>query len=378
MKYISLSLLLSIACVSSLNAMETDSNNNNDDTITFLSPEQILEQPDVLFEQDRDHFAQDKEYFDRINSHTQTCKWITQKQKALEAPSAPYFYDAHTNWQVHTQTTPIVMFPCGNSLSKHNYIFDTGHGTIVRVAGDTNTLHSRASSAGIDSGPAQNMYDFDENGYPKYKADVLQRATSNTKPVFQHTSMIAYYLIMKKQLEGKKVQPVQTWLAKRDTTWMEGTPEDLACQEFNDHNYVIVQPKNPESYKRLDTLDPTEFNTVVSKDLLPDLAKAVESGGWGLNSENLFYDTGTKTFYITDLEKPNNEGWGPNPGTNPRWGTAVLSLKGDGTSSHPWKWDHNIRCGYEAIKTGLLAHAVNKQELVKEWDALKATRAPKE
>ncbi len=351
MKKICLSLLLSISFGSTvLISMEKESTQESE----FLTPQQVLEQSDPL-----------------PDEYENTKKWIAEKKD---------FFNTLRMSEISNQKDfighvfGITLVHKFESLSEKNYILDTGlaqadpdHQTVVRYAGGQNTLNSLASSAGIDSGPPQNMFErvMTSNGKPgwQYKTDVLQKATHGNFQVHQHTSMLAYYLMMKKRLKGKKVQPVQTWAVQ------------YGDEEFCDANYVIVQPKLGDKFALLSKLPDKDLNAIVDKSLLPDLADTVDSGAWNLTKENLWYDAPNGTFHITDLEKPNNEGWGPNPGTNPRWGTAVFSYKGDGKSSHPWKWKHNIRCGYDAVNGSILA---NREDLQQEWAQIKKERAPKE
>ncbi len=329
----------------------------SDSELIFLTPQQALEQADPLPEE-----------------YESTRKWVEGKKdffKSLEMPEM----SRHDDFGIYQNKVKMALkWNRLTSLSERNYIFDTdlaqitGHQTVVRYAGPDGTLGSMASSAGIDSGRLEIMCDQIETSDGKqvwrYKADVLQQATHSNFSLHQHTSMLAYYLMMRKRLGGKKVQPVQTWAVH----FGDG-------EEFCDANYVIVQPKNPNTYVRLDQLLDQAGFTALDKGVLPDLADAVDAGAWNLTPENLWYDAHSKNFYITDLEKLNNEGWGPNPGTNPRWGTSVFSYNGDGTSSHPWKWDHNIRCGYDSVRSSVLA---NRSDLQLEWDKLREERAPKE
>ncbi len=326
----------------------------------FLTPQQVFDQADPLPEE-----------------YKSTGEWIAERSdffKSLQMPKMSNDNEMASYYHKVLQAfyhTVLQALP-SPSLSVNNYIFDTDlaqtdpdHQTVVRYAGRANTLASLASSAGIDSGLEQNMWESVQTpfGHRQYKADALEKATHGNFTVHQHTSMLAYYLMMKKRLKGK-VQPVQTWAVR----FGDG-------EEFCDRNYVIVQPKNPETYVRVDQMPHSARFTALDKGLLPDLADAVDAGAWNLTQENLWYDVTSKNFYITDLEKPNNEGWGPNPGTNPRWGTAVFSYKGDGTSSHPWKREHNIRCGYDSVRGIVLE---SRSDLQQEWDKLKEERAPKE
>ncbi len=350
MKKICLALFLSISFGSSfLIGMEKEEEQDSD----FLTPQQVLEQANPLPEE-----------------YKSTREWITQRRdffKNLQVPKMSNDDDVST---YQNKVKIALTWNKLKSLSQSNYIFDTGleqsdpdHQTVVRYAGGHSTLTSLASSAGIDSGPRKNMIEQVGKKW-QYKAKVLQQATQGNFSVHQHTSMLAYYLMMKKRLDGKKVKPVQTWVVH----FGDG-------EEFCDTNYVIVQPKNPKTYVRVDRMPNQARFTALDKGLLSDLADAVDAGAWNLTQENLWYDVNSRNFYITDLEKPNNEGWGPNPGTNPRWGTAVFSYKGEGTSCHPWKWEHNIRCGYNSVRESILEH---RSDLQQEWNKITEERAPKE
>ena len=355
MKKICLALLLSISFGSTvLIGMKEE-----EETIEsgfFLTPQQVLEQADPLPEE-----------------YESTREWIAKKKHVFKQLQMP---DMRGQQSYQLYQTQVIMKLESNrltSLSERNYIFDTGlkeqdpeHQTVVRYAGVHNTLASLASSAGIDSGVLQNMVELvGEEGEKQcqYKNNMLHQATHGNFSVHQHTSMLAYYLMMRKRLKGK-VQPVQTWAVQYGDS-----------EEFCDANYVIVQPKNPDTYVRADKMHHRARFLALNKELLSDLADAVDAGAWNLTQENLWYDVHSRTFHITDLEKPNNEGWGPNPGTNPRWGTAVFSYNGDGTSSHPWKWEHNKECGYDSVRSSVLEH---RSDLQQEWDRIREERAPKE
>ena len=320
--------------------------------IEFLSPEQVYEQCEKLPPEFQD-----------------THEWV-QKHRELFKMMRCRNISTHEKFATHTEIIAHIMsLKNMESESKNNYIFDTKKGTVVRCSGLSSTLGSMASSAGIDSGPTRNMVELIQlpNGHRigRYKPEVLQAATIQHAhvPVFQHTSCVAYYLLMKKRLHGK-IQPQPTYPVQ----FGEGT-------EFHDGNYVVAQPKlEAGEHVHVSSIPQRFFSEYINKELLPDLADAVESGAWNLNGENLWMNTAYRNFVITDLEKPGNEGWGPNQ----KWGTAVLSSKGDGTSNHPWKWRHNVRVGYDAVQSGLLEHSIHKQELVQEWNAMKEARVPKD
>ncbi|HLE76312.1 MAG TPA: hypothetical protein VI521_00915 [Candidatus Babeliales bacterium] len=312
----------------------------------FLSPEQVLEQAEPLPEE-----------FEAVK------EWIESEKNTFQALNLPHMH-SHSDWVNNQEAVSRLLASRQlRSLSDGNYIFAIPEQpAVVRFSGLNNTLRSKASNIGIDSGLIQNLCDIVEGRAVGYKSDVLNNATLNTTPVHQHSSMLAYYLAMRKGLTGKKIQPVQTWVAQY------GSGEELC-----DANYVIVQPRlTDDTYQLLSSLDAVDRASIIDKAMLPTLADAVESGAWNITADNLWINTKTGILYITDLEGPNNEGWGDTPGTNPRWGRAIFSYAGDGASCHQWKWNHNVRCGYDSV------HAMLPDDLQNEWDQIKEARAPKD
>lgn len=322
--------------------------------ITFFSHEQVLQSAEPLPEQ-----------------YTQTATWIAEHADIFHALEIPYVENHNEFAQFKSFLQEKLEKMKLTSLSKNNFIFDTGDKTVVRYAGVENRLRSKASTVGIDSGPTQTMMEKVQEPHGdvwKYKSDVLQKATApDSGPTFQHTSMLAYYQLMKKMLNGKKIQPLATWAVC------------IGDKPLCDDNYVIVQPKLPAGkYSRLDDLmrnNPQLYHTIVNESFLSALADAIDAGMWDISAGNIFYNSTDDCFYIGDFEKPNNEGWGPESGKNPRWGTAILSYKGDGESCHPWKWRHNMRYGYDKVREAILA---DQKELQERWDELRNIRCPKD
>ena len=244
----------------------------------------------------------------------------------------------------------------GLNVDMQNGIFSLKDKFVVQTAGFENQIYSKISSLGFD--PFQDQDDILDDRANRFADEVNNCAP----PCHQATSMVAYYLHMKKRLQGKKVQPVPTYPVQ----YGEST-------DFHDGNYVVVQPYLGEEYITANKLKAQELNQLIVPELLEDLADAVDAGAWNLTLPNLWVHKPTKTFHITDLEKPNNEGFGPET----RWKTAVLN-NGEGTEeARAWKWNHNRTCGYDAVRGSILEKLQNKDDMQQRWDRIKENRMSK-
>lgn len=64
-------------------------------------------------------------------------------------------------------------------------------------------------------------------------------------------------------------------------------------------------------------------------------------------------------WWVTDLEKPNNEGFCQ---TAKYGGIAAFGTKEPGNSDAPWKWQHNIKTGLEEVEKLFQKYAPEKVE----------------
>ena len=242
---------------------------------------------------------------------------------------------------------------CDHNLGKDNFV--------VKATSYINQLRSRISSAGVFS---REPY-VEENGNRVFwKENDIAQATDYDFHCHQVPAMVAYYRLMKKRLLGKKIQPVATY----PVHYGEST-------EFHDGNYVAVQPKLTEDYvclrlpvnRRVDKL---KLSALITKERLEDLADAVEAGAWHLTWDNLWLHKPDNTFWITDLKKPSDEGYGPNAASK----TAVLN-NGNGTEQdRALQWDLNRLSGYCSVREYILSWLDNRDEMQQQWDCITEKR----
>ena len=187
----------------------------------------------------------------QANSYRQLCEAIIQRVKKNETFRAP-------------------------NSGKQNFIYIIDGRFVVKTAGFINQLHSKISSSGIDP-IFKNFGILDINEKASYRNDIVKAATHCSAPCHQATSIIAYYLLMKKRLHGKKVLPVPSYPVQ----YGEST-------EFHDGNYVVIQPYLGNEYVTMDKVEVQELNQLIGPELLDDLADTVDAGAWNLNLPNLW------------------------------------------------------------------------------------------
>jgi hypothetical protein len=240
---------------------------------------------------------------------------------------------------------------------------------VVKFAGFNNRLLSKISAQGKDPWSPEVRNNLER---------VVSQVLNTASPTHQHTSALAYYLLMKKRLEGKRVQPVATYAVPYG-----------ANSTFHDGNYVIVQERMPEHYMPLTQLEEKDLHAIVDKPLFADLADVVDAGAWALNAGKLFYDRETGKLFFCDLEGPNNEAYGPKA----KWPRAIFDNGPETEAARASKWDHNRfyeGCGYDSMRSVIILKRKKmpcespkevqeraekeEKELLNEWDRIKEER----
>jgi len=235
-----------------------------------------------------------------------------------------------------------------HDIGKNNFV--------VKATGYMNQLRSRISSAGVFS---REPY-VEENGERVFWKDSdIAQATDYDLPCHQVPAMVAYYRLMKKRLQGKKIQPVATYPVQYGKS-----------TEFHDGNYVAVQFRLTEDYICLDRLNKIERNKLITTERLEDLADAIEAGAWHLTWDNLWLHKPDNTFWITDLKKPSDEGYGPQAACK----TAVLDNGYGSEQDRALQWNLNRLSGYCSVRGYILSWLDNRDEIQQQWDCITEAR----
>ena len=218
----------------------------------------------------------------------------------------------------------------------------TEEGGVVKLAGPSNILREAISTEGQD--PWSHGAIEELGG----QAAILERAKTYRR--FQAVSALAYHRLLR-QLTDSPLRSPDTFVYH-----ISGRPTEL-----DDRNYLLVQEGLSTTVVPFGKLSELERTEVVGNMNLEELYAVLKKVGlWNLHAQNLGVDTAKKQFWVSDLEKPNNEGYGKQS----KWQVAVFG-KGE-VSDDPWQWRHNIRTGHGEF-ANILAGNPEKLEL---WKAL--------
>lgn len=237
-------------------------------------------------------------------------------------------------------------FLAGANKSSSNIVVPlTQEGAVVKIAGLSNIFRETMSTLG------QDPYRFGAVEELGGETTIIERAKTVRR--FQAVSALAYHRLLR-QFTSSPLQSPDTFVYH-----ISGKPAEL-----DDRNYLLIQEGLPTTVVPLGKLPETERKEVIDGMDLGELYAVLKKVGlWNLHAQNLGVDTATKQFWVSDLEKPNNEGYG----AGAKWQVAVFG-KG-AVSDAPWKWRHNIRTGHGEV-ANLLASNAEKIEL---WKALLAS-----
>lgn len=240
-----------------------------------------------------------------------------------------------------TMTSEVKSYVSSVNKSRYNLALPIPSG-VVKLAGLSNILRETMSTLGKDpysSGAIEEL-----GG----KEAILEQAKTIRR--FQAVSAVAYYRLLH-NLDSTILKFPGTFAYN-----ISGKPAEL-----DDKNYVIVQESLPPTVIALADLEEKERTEIINGLDVDGLYAVFKKAGlWNLHSKNLLIDPKNKQLWTSDLEKPNNEGYGESA----KWKIAVFG-KGD-QSDHPWKWRHNIRTGHEEVAKILMVNP-NKSE---KWTAL--------
>ncbi len=194
---------------------------------------------------------------------------------------------------------------------------------VVKMAGFSNVVREALSTLGQDPYRSGVVAEFGGS------VAILERAKTMRR--FQSVSALAYHRLLSRE-SGSILRAPGTFVLH-----MEGKPDGL-----DDRNYVVVQEALPERVVALGSLPEAEQSTVIGNiDPAQLYAVLKKVGLWNMNPGKVLVDLeNPHRLWITDLEKPNNEGYGEGA----KWKVAVF---GHGAQSDdPSKWRHNIRTGH--------------------------------
>ncbi len=239
------------------------------------------------------------------------------------------------------------VFLAGANKSNSNVVVPfTEEGAVVKLAGLSNVFREAISTQGKDP---WSLGAVEELGG---KAAILDKAKQMRR--FQAVSALAYDRLLRKEAYSLKSPGTFVYhITERPT-------------ELDDRNYLLIQEGLPATVVPFGTLPERECAEVIDNMNLEELYTVLKKVGlWNLHAQNLGVDTATKQFWVSDLEKPNNEGYGEQS----KWQVGVFG-KGS-VSDDPWKWRHNIRTGHGEV-ANILASNPEKLEL---WKALLANDA---